>query len=156
MNKIEKEVLSFSKTISKEDIPNLQEKVNEIIKNEEFQKLEPEDKSALIAVLSFRISLAQNECKDNEPRALWRFIRYLTEIEMPMQIIDYSGMLYPNNEKYYSKILTPTAFKVIQQQAQAMIENKVYEDEEHKKWLEKIANGQMPYGYSIELPKKED
>ena len=104
MNKIEKEVLSFSKTISKEDIPNLQEKVNEIIKNEEFQKLEPEDKSALIAVLSFRISLAQNECKDNEPRALWRFIRYLTEIEMPMQIIDYSGMLYPNNEKYYSKI----------------------------------------------------
>ena len=43
MNKIEKEVLSFSKTISKEDIPNLQEKVNEIIKNEEFQKLEPED-----------------------------------------------------------------------------------------------------------------
>ena len=55
-----------------------------------------------------------------------------------------------------SKILTPTAFKVIQQQAQAMIEDKVYENEEHKKWLEKIANGQMPYGYSIELPKKED
>ena len=31
-----------------------------------------------------------------------------------------------------------------------------FENEEHKKWLEKIANGQMPYGYSIELPKKED
>ena len=65
-------------------------------------------------------------------------------------------MLFPNNEKYYANILTPTAFNIIQKQAIAMLENNSYENEEHKKHLEKIANGQMPYGYSLEMPKMEE
>ena len=44
----------------------------------------------------------------------------------------------------------------IQKQAVAMLENNNYENEEHKAHLEKIANGQMPYGYSLEMPKMEE
>jgi len=109
------------------------------------EQLEPEDAAALIAMCAFRASLNDAE----EGRALWRFIRYITEIEMPLQIVDFTGMLFPGNEAYYSKSLTPTAFKMIQQQAALMIANEKYDDEEHKEWLQKIADGQMPYGYSV-------
>lgn len=157
MKDIEKEIINFSKNLTEKDVENgCQENINNFLEKDEYKDLAPEDKSALMALISFRMSLLQNDAKEKEPYSLWRFIRYVTEIEMPMQIIDYSGMLYPNNETYFSKILTPTAFKAIQQQANAMIENKVYENEEHKEWLEKIANGQMPYGYSLTMPKKED
>ena len=100
--------------------------------------------------------IKKEEDKEKEGLALWRFIRYLTEIEMPLKIVDFTYMLFPGNEKYYANILTPTAFTVIQKQAVAMLENNNYENEEHKAHLEKIANGQMPYGYSLEKPKMEE
>ena len=110
------------------------------------------DKAALLAVATLRANL---EDKENEGKALWRFIRYLTEIEMPMQIIDFTGLLFPGNEAYYSKVLTSTAFKMVQQQATLMIANEKYENEEHKEWLTKISEGHLPYGYSI-MVEKED
>ena len=88
--------------------------------------IEDIDKAALLAIASLRANL-NNE--DEEGRALWRFIRYLTEIEMPMQIIDYTGLLFPGNDAYYSKSLTPTAFKMIQQQASLMVANERYDNE---------------------------
>lgn len=120
------------------------------------KELDDADASALIAVFALRSALRQAKSEEVEPQALWRFIRYLTEIEMPMQIIDYSGLLYPNNEEYYSKSLTPTAFQMIQRQATLMVANKVYDNEEHKKWLEDISQGKMPYGYSVKIVKKEE
>lgn len=119
---------------------------------EELEKsdLDNIDKAAIMAVDVLRSEL---ENKEEEGLALWRFIRYLTEIEMPMQIIDYSGLLFPGNEAYYEKSLTPTAFKMIQQQASLMIANKKYEDEKHKEWLQSIADGKLPYGYSIRVVK---
>ena len=118
---------------------------------EELEKsdLDNADKAAIMAVDVLRSELND---KEKEGLALWRFIRYLTEIEMPLKIVDFTYMLFPGNEKYYANILTPTAFNVIQRQAAAMLENEKYENEEHKKHLEKIANGQMPYGYSLEMP----
>lgn len=111
------------------------------------------DKAGLLAVCSVRANLKD---KSKEPQALWRFIRYLTEIEMPLQIIDFTGLLFPGNDTYFSKILTPTAFKMIQQQATLMVENEKYENEEHKEWLERIAEGHLPYGYSININKEEN
>lgn len=111
------------------------------------------DKSALIAIAHLR-SILKNE--DKEPQALWRFVRYLTEVQMPLRFIDFTYMLFPGNEKYYANILTPTAFNVIQKQAAAMLENKNYEDDAHKEHLEKIVNGQMPYGYSLEFPAAKE
>ena len=118
---------------------------------EELEKsdLDNVDKAAIMAVDVLRSELKD---KEKEGLALWRFIRYLTEIEMPLKIVDFTYMLFPGNEKYYANILTPTAFSMIQRQAAAMLENEKYENEEHKKHLEKIANGQMPYGYSLEMP----
>ena len=114
--------------------------------------IEDIDKAALLAIASLRANL-NNE--DEEGRALWRFIRYLTEIEMPMQIIDYTGLLFPGNDAYYSKSLTPTAFKMIQQQASLMVANERYDDEEHKEWLQNIAEGKLPYSYSIIINEGE-
>lgn len=115
-------------------------------------EIENADKAALLAVSHLRANLKN---KEDEGKALWRFIRYLTEIEMPMQIIDFTGLLFPGNEAYYSKSLTPTAFKMIQQQASLMIANEKYDDENHKNWLQDIANGKMPYGYSIMIEEGE-
>lgn len=118
---------------------------------EELEKsdLDNVDKAAIMAIDVLRSEL---EDKKTEAQALWRFIRYLTEIEMPLKIVDFTYMLFPGNEKYYANILTPTAFNIIQRQAILMLENEKYENEEHKKHLEKVANGQMPYGYSLEMP----
>ena len=118
---------------------------------EELEKsdLDNIDKAAIMAIDVLRSELKD---KEKEGLALWRFIRYLTEIEMPLKIVDFTYMLFPGNEKYYANILTPTAFSIIQRQAAAMLEKEKYEDEKHKKHLEKIANGQMPYGYSLEMP----
>lgn len=118
---------------------------------EELEKsdLDNVDKAAIMAIDILRSELND---KEKEGLALWRFIRYLTEIEMPLKIVDFTYMLFPGNEKYYANILTPTAFSMIQRQAAAILENEKYENEEHKKHLEKIVNGQMPYGYSLEMP----
>ena len=118
---------------------------------EELEKsdLDNIDKAAIMAIDVLRSELKD---KEKEGLALWRFIRYLTEIEMPLKIVDFTYMLFPGNEKYYANILTPTAFNIIQRQAAAMLEKEKYENEEHKKHLEKVANGQMPYGYSLEMP----
>lgn len=120
------------------------------------KELDDADASALIAVFALRSALRQVKSEEVEPQALWRFIRYLTEIEMPMRIIDLTGILYPGNEAYYSKALTPTAFKIIQRQATLMIEAEKYDSEEHKKWLEDISNGKLPYGYSIQVREEKE
>ncbi len=120
------------------------------------KELDDADASALIAVFALRSALRQVKSEEVEPQALWRFIRYLTEIEMPMRIIDLTGVLYPGNEAYYSKALTPTAFKIIQRQATLMIEAEKYDSEEHKKWLEDISNGKLPYGYSIQVREEKE
>ena len=145
MNAFEKDILEKTKRdegLSLDDVEKL-----------ENSDLDNIDKAAIMAVDVLRSEL---EDKEKEGLALWRFIRYLTEIEMPLKIVDFTYMLFPNNEKYYANILTPTAFNIIQKQAIAMLENNSYENEEHKKHLEKIANGQMPYGYSLEMPKMEE
>lgn len=142
MNAFEKNILDKTKN----------EKGLTLDEVEELEKsdLDNIDKAAIMAVDILRSEL---ENKEEEGLALWRFIRYLTEIEMPMQIIDYSGLLFPGNEAYYEKSLTPTAFKMIQQQASLMIANKKYEGEKHKEWLQSIADGKLPYGYSIRVVK---
>lgn len=145
MNTFEKSILDKTKNnegLSLDDVEEL-----------EKSDLDNIDKAAIMAVDVLRSEL---EDKEKEGLALWRFIRYLTEIEMPLKIVDFTYMLFPGNEKYYANILTPTAFAVIQKQAVAMLENNNYENEEHKAHLEKIANGQMPYGYSLEMPKMEE
>ena len=145
MNAFEKDILEKTKKnegLSLDDVEKL-----------ENSDLDNVDKAAIMAVDVLRSEL---EDKEKEGLALWRFIRYLTEIEMPLKIVDFTYMLFPGNEKYYANILTPTAFTVIQKQAVAMLENNNYENEEHKTHLEKIANGQMPYGYSLEMPKMEE
>lgn len=145
MNAFEKSILDKTKNnegLSLDDVEEL-----------EKSDLDNIDKAAIMAVDVLRSEL---EDKEKEGLALWRFIRYLTEIEMPLKIVDFTYMLFPGNEKYYANILTPTAFTVIQKQAVAMLENNNYENEEHKAHLEKIANGQMPYGYSLEMPKMEE
>ena len=145
MTDLEQKFLEKSRTekgISEEDIKE--------IKNSDLDEM---DKAALVAVGACRANLKN---KDLEPIVLWRFIRYLTEIQMPLQITDFTYYLYPDNEAYFSKILTPTAYKLLQQYAQEMLDNNKFEDEKHKAHLEKIAKGEMVYGYSITLPKPKE
>lgn len=153
MTEFEKSILKYTKELNeqiiREDLHTTAERIKE---SEEFKELSSEDKAALMAIMSLRASLALEDKKEKEPQALWRFIRYLTEVEMPLQFVDYTYFLFPDNEKYFAKILTPTAFNLIQRQAKLMLDNNNYEDEKHKEHLTKIANGQMPYGYSLEMP----
>lgn len=152
MTDLERQILDCTK--SEGFLQNLQKTVEEIQNNSEFKKMDVADKAAIMAVISLRASLA-TENKSNqetEVKALWRFIRYLTEIQMPLRFTDFTYLLFPGNEKYFANILTPTAFNIIQRQAAAMLKNENYEDEEHKAHLEKIVGGQMPYGYSLEMP----
>lgn len=145
MTEYEQEFLDKTKKykeISSEDF--------EEIKNKEMPE---EDRAALRAVLALRASLGE-ENKNKEPQALWRFIRYLTEIEMPMKIIDFTAILFPNNEEYFANTLPQNALRIVQRQAKFMLENKAYRDEEHKCHLEKIINNELPYGYTSDI--KED
>lgn len=158
MENIEKKFLKLTK--EEDDVNKLSQEIEELTNSEDFKKLDSKDKVALMAVATTRIGL-KNEKIDKDSNAegltIWRIIRYLTEIEMPLKMIDFTFILYPGNEKYFSNILTPTAFVMIQKQAELLIKNKAYEDEKHKQHLEKIINGQMPYGYSLEMPTaKED
>lgn len=150
MKDIEKEIIDFSKNITEKSIDNnFFQEINKIIGKEEFEQLDSEDKAALMALVSLRASLVQNKAKEEEPHALWRFIRYLTEIEMPMQMLDLTNMLYPEYDEYFSRTITPTAFKIIQRQACLMLQENQYENEEHKLHLENISNGKLPYGYLV-------
>lgn len=160
MTDLERQILDCTK--SEGFLQNLQKTVEEIQNNSEFKKMDVADKAAIMAVISLRASLATEDKsnQETEVKALWRFIRYLTEIQMPLRFTDFTYLLFPGNEKYFANILTPTAFNIIQRQAAAMLKNENYEDEEHKAHLEKIVSGQMPYGYSLEMPsikeEKED
>lgn len=152
MTDLERQILDCTK--SEGFLQNLQKTVEEIQNNSEFKKMDVADKAAIMAVISLRASLATEDKlnQETEVKALWRFIRYLTEIQMPLRFTDFTYLLFPGNEKYFANILTPTAFNIIQRQAAAMLKNENYEDEEHKAHLEKIVGGQMPYGYSLEMP----
>lgn len=152
MTDLERQILDCTK--SEGFLQNLQKTVEEIQNNSEFKKMDVADKAAIMAVISLRASLATEDKlnQETEVKALWRFIRYLTEIQMPLRFTDFTYLLFPGNEKYFANILTPTAFNIIQRQAAAMLKNENYEDEEHKAHLEKIIGGQMPYGYSLEMP----
>lgn len=152
MTDLERQILDCTK--SEGFLQNLQETVEEIQNNSEFKKMDVADKAAIMAVISLRASLATEDKsnQETEVKALWRFIRYLTEIQMPLRFTDFTYLLFPGNEKYFANILTPTAFNIIQRQAAAMLKNENYENEEHKAHLEKIVGGQMPYGYSLEMP----
>lgn len=117
--------------------------------------LDPDDTVGLIAAAAFHA--AKNVTFDTtDGISLWRAIRYITGIQMPMRMIDFTAMLKPGMDKYFANILTPTAFSVIRSQAEKMLENEAYENEEEKAHLEKIAKGAMPYGYSLEMPSKEE
>ena len=108
--------------------------------------LDPDDTVGLIAAAAFHA--AKNVTFDTtDGISLWRAIRYITGIQMPMRMIDFTAMLKPGMDKYFANILTPTAFSVIRSQAEKMLENEAYENEEEKTHLEKIAKGAMPYGY---------
>jgi len=119
-------------------------------------ELASEEKAALMAIQSYYDYKRDFEERDNhsidDGIALWRLIRYITRIEMPMRIIDFTGMLYPNNDEYFASVLTPEAWQIIQRQAALMIANGVYENEEHKNWLGRVAGGEFVYGYSITNP----
>lgn len=156
MTDLERQILDCTK--SEGFLQNLQKTVEEIQNNSEFKKMDVADKAAIMAVISLRASLATEDKsnQETEVKALWRFIRYLTEIQMPLRFTDFTYLLFPGNEKYFANILTPTAFNIIQRQAAAMLKNENYENEEHKVHLEKIVSGQMPYGYSLEMPSVKE
>lgn len=156
MTDLERQILDCTK--SEGFLQNLQKTVEEIQNNSEFKKMDVADKAAIMAVISLRASLATEDKsnQETEVKTLWRFIRYLTEIQMPLRFTDFTYLLFPGNEKYFANILTPTAFNIIQRQAAAMLKNENYENEEHKAHLEKIVGGQMPYGYSLEMPSVKE
>ena len=108
--------------------------------------LDPDDTVGLIAAAAFHA--AKNVTFDTtDGISLWRAIRYITGIQMPMRMIDFTAMLKPGMDKYFANILTPTAFSVIRSQAEKMLENEAYENEEEKTHLEKIAIRHSPFSY---------
>lgn len=151
MNEIELQMLAeIENGASEADLFNL------VAKSE----LNSEEKAALMAIHSYYEYKKDFEERDNhsidDGIALWRIIRYLTKIEMPMRIIDFTGMLYPNNDDYFASVLTPEAWQIIQRQAALMLANDVYDNDEHKAWLGKVAGGDQVYGYSVTRVEKQD
>lgn len=151
MSEIELQMLAeIEKGASEADLFNL------VAKSE----LSSEEKAALMAIQSYYEYKKDFEERDNhsvdDGIALWRMIRYLTKIEMPMRIIDFTGMLYPNNDDYFASVLTPEAWQIIQRQATLMLANDVYDNNEHKTWLEKIVGSDQVYGYSVARIEKQD
>lgn len=151
MNEIELQMLAeIEKGASEIDL------FNSVAKSE----LKSEEKAALMAVQSYYDYKKDFEERDNhsvdDGIALWRIIRYLTKIEMPMRIIDFTGMLYPNNEDYFASILTLEAWQIIQRQAALMLANDAYDNDEHKAWLEKVVGSDQVYGYSVAGVEKQD
>lgn len=144
---------NFLEQTKKDDFMLTYDNLKDIEQDMKMAEVDEIDKAALLAVATLRTNLKD---KEKEPQALWRFVRYLTEVQMPLRFIDFTYMLFPENEKYYANILTPTAFNVIQKQAATMLENKNYEDDAHKAHLQKIVDGQMPYGYSLEFPAAKE
>ena len=143
MTDLEKRMLDLSKE------KELSYKELEEIKNGVEDEI---DRAALMGVLAIRANLKD---KSKEPLALWRFVRYLTEVELPMQIIDFTAMLFPNNEEYFKREMPVVAYELIQKAAQQMLDKKDYQNEEHKQWLEAIVKGEIPYGWKIKEVNSE-
>ena len=72
-----------------------------------------------------------------------------------MQIIDFTAMLFPNNEEYFKREMPVVAYELIQKAAQQMLDKKDYQNEEHKQWLEAIVKGEIPYGWKIKEVNSE-
>lgn len=118
------------------------------------EQMSEDDKAGLSATIMFNtVANMVSAPEDNTiiGKGMWRFIRGITGIEMPMQILDLTGLMYPHNEEYFSRSITPTAFNIIQRQASLMIDAGEYDNEEHLIHLQSIKDGKLPYGYSIKL-----
>jgi hypothetical protein len=76
------------------------------------------------------------------------FIRKWAKIEGPAKIMSWAGFLHPGNESQVVEVPRGIA-EWLSQTAQKAIADGKYQDEAHKAHLEKIAAGEMPWGYRV-------
>lgn len=82
---------------------------------------------------------------------MWEFIRHWnhTNNKCGMKLIDYDNMLYPQYEKHFQKIISPKQWEGLQNEAKRNLENSSIAHPEVKAHWQRIVDGEIPFGYTI-------
>ena len=66
-----------------------------------------------------------------------------------LKILDYDDMLFPQYEHKYQKTIKPWVWEALQKQAKENLEEREYASESVIKHWKSIADGNVPFGYSV-------
>lgn len=81
---------------------------------------------------------------------MWEFMRRWNNIEFPSKLIKYENMLYPQYEHAFQKTMNKDTWEWLQDKAKELIENTKTASPYVIDHWQKIANGEIPFGYEIE------
>lgn len=82
---------------------------------------------------------------------MWDFIKdwSFRGNECGLRIIDYDEMLYPQYDDKFDKYISSETFRAMQKQAKKLLNDKEYAHPTVVKHWESIANGEVPFGYTV-------
>lgn len=75
----------------------------------------------------------------------WSFSRN----ECGLKIVNYDEMLYPQYDYKFDKYISKDTFRLMQKQANKLLNDRKYAHPAVVKHWEAIANGEVPFGYTI-------
>lgn len=83
---------------------------------------------------------------------MWDFVKQwsYTDNKTALKILDYDKMLYPQYEHTFQKTMKEATWKTIQAEAKKMLESFASAHPDIVSHWKSIADGQIPFGYTIE------
>ena len=69
--------------------------------------------------------------------------------ECGLKIVNYDEMLYPQYDYKFDKCISLETFRAMQSQAKELLKNKNFAHPDVVKHWESIANGEVPFGYTV-------
>ena len=83
--------------------------------------------------------------------AMWEFIKTFTKRgnKCGLELVDYDDMLYPQYSKRFEKTIPKESWEKLQETAKNLLETTSDASEDVIKHWERIANGEIPFGYKI-------
>jgi hypothetical protein len=84
-------------------------------------------------------------------RVMWDFIRdwNYTGNKCGLKIVDYDNMLFPQYDYKFEKTISQEVFSALQEEAKKKLETKENVHPEVLLHWTKIANGEVPFGYTV-------
>lgn len=82
---------------------------------------------------------------------MWRFIqKWMAYDNVPMRLINYSDLLYPQYEHKYEKTITPDTWKWLQEEAaKKLAEAPEWTHPNVNAHFQSIIDGTVPFGYTV-------